>query len=82
MALAAGSCASAIANASTIASQMRVPLIQGALREAELVLGFAEGRKRAWLFAQEVVVSEEQTEEGFALTVRWSAEQEAAYQRL
>ena len=34
MALAAGSCASAIANASTIASQMRVPLIQGALREA------------------------------------------------
>lgn len=56
--------------------------LQGALRTAELTLGFADGRKRAWLFAQDVVVHEEQTEEGFALEVRWSAEVEAAYQRL
>ncbi|MEM5519156.1 GTPase HflX [Sulfitobacter sp. AS59] len=56
--------------------------LQGAVREADLVLGFAEGKKRAWLFAQEVVVDEEQTEDGFALKVRWSAEQEAQFQRL
>ncbi|MEP3677132.1 GTPase HflX [Sulfitobacter sp.] len=56
--------------------------LQGALRTGELTLGFADGRKRAWLFAQDVVVHEEQTEEGFALEVRWSAEVEAAYQRL
>jgi GTP-binding protein HflX len=55
--------------------------LQGALRTAEVTLGFAEGRKRAWLFAQEVVVSEKQTDEGFVLTVRWSADVEAAYLR-
>ena len=56
--------------------------LQGAVREADLVLSFAEGRKRAWLFDQDVVVKERQTEEGFALTVRWSAKQEAQFQRL
>jgi len=56
--------------------------LQGALRTADLSLGFADGRKRAWLFAQDVVMSETQTEEGFDLTVRWSADVEAAYQRL
>jgi len=56
--------------------------LQGALRTAELSLTFAEGRKRAWLFAQDVVMSETQTEDGFDLTVRWSADVEAAYQRL
>ena len=56
--------------------------LQGALRTADLALSFAEGRKRAWLFSQDVVVDEEQTEEGFALTVRWSADVEAAYLRL
>lgn len=56
--------------------------LQGALRTAELSLTFAEGRKRAWLFAQEVVLSETQTEDGFDLEVRWSADVEAAYQRL
>lgn len=56
--------------------------LQGALRIADLTLSFAEGRKRAWLFAQDVVVREEQTDEGFQLEVRWSAEVEAAYLRL
>ncbi len=56
--------------------------LQGALREADLSLGFSEGRKRAWLFAQDVVLHETQTEDGFELTVRWSADQEAAFQRL
>jgi GTP-binding protein HflX len=55
--------------------------LQGAMRTAELSLTFDEGRKRAWLFSQEVVLSETQTDEGFDVTVRWSAEVEAAYQR-
>lgn len=56
--------------------------LQGAVREADLTLSFAEGRKRAWLFDQDIVVSEDQTEEGFTLTVRWSAKQEAQFQQL
>lgn len=56
--------------------------LQGALRSADITLTFAEGRKRAWLFAQEVVVNETQTDEGFELEVRWAADVEAAYQRL
>lgn len=56
--------------------------LQGALRTAELSLTFAEGRKRAWLFSQEVVLNETQTDEGFDLEVRWAADVEAAFQRL
>ncbi len=56
--------------------------LQGAVREADLFLEFADGKKRAWLFAQEVVLKEEQTEDGFNLTVRWSAQQEDQFQRL
>lgn len=56
--------------------------LQGAVREADLSLSFAEGRKRAWLFEQDVVVREDQTDEGFALTVRWSAKQEAQFAQL
>jgi GTP-binding protein HflX len=56
--------------------------LQGKVREADLVLPFAQGRKRAWLFDQDVVIAEDQTEEGFTLKVRWSAQQEAQFQRL
>ena len=56
--------------------------LQGAVREAELTLAFADGKKRAWLFEQDVVIEETQTEDGFNLIVRWSAQQEAQYQRL
>ena len=56
--------------------------LQGKVREADLVLAFAEGRKRAWLFEQDIVVEETQTEQGFDLKVRWSAQQEAQFQRL
>lgn len=56
--------------------------LQGAVREADLVLAYADGKKRAWLFEQDVVVSEDQTEDGFALTVRWSAKQEAQFLQL
>lgn len=56
--------------------------LQGALRTAEFSLTFAEGRKRAWLFSQEVVVNETQSDEGFDIEVRWAADVEAAFQRL
>ena len=74
---------SAITGEGLEALQARVAeALQGAVRQAELHLEFREGRKRAWLFAQDVVVSEEQTEDGFDLVVRWSARQEAQYQAL
>ena len=56
--------------------------LQGSVREADLSLSFAEGRKRAWLFEQDVVIKEDQSEDGFELTVRWSAKQEAQFQKL
>ncbi len=56
--------------------------LQGAVREADVSLSFADGKKRAWLFEQDIVVKEAQTEDGFDLTVRWSAKQEAQFQRM
>lgn len=48
----------------------------------DLHLGFDAGRKRAWLFEKDMVETETQTEEGFDLTVRWSARQEAQFKDL
>ncbi len=56
--------------------------LQGAVREAVLTLEFSDGKKRAWLFDQDVVESERQTDDGFEITVRWSARQEAEFQQL
>jgi GTP-binding protein HflX len=56
--------------------------LQGAKRSADLSLAFSEGKKRAWLFAQDLVEEERQTETGFELSVRWTAEQEAQFERL
>jgi GTP-binding protein HflX len=53
------------------------------LREAahhtQLSLTFAQGKKRAWLFAQELVTSETQSETGFEICVTWSAKQEKQF---
>ena len=56
--------------------------LQGAVTEETLHLPYAEGSKRAWLFEQDVVIKEDQSEDGFELTVRWSAKQEAQFQKL
>ncbi|MGC9369791.1 MAG: GTPase HflX [Paracoccaceae bacterium] len=48
----------------------------------ELRLGFAEGRKRAWLYDQGVVEAEEQDDEGYTLTVHWTARQEKRFRDL
>lgn len=46
---------------------------------AEIVLGFDEGRKRAWLHAEDIVLSEIAGDDGWTLTVRWSERQEARF---
>ncbi|WP_172328731.1 GTPase HflX [Mangrovicoccus sp. HB161399] len=51
-------------------------------QEEVLHLGFGDGRQRAWLFEQNVVQSEIQTEDGFDVTVFWTARQAERYRRL
>ncbi len=47
-----------------------------------LKLGFADGKQRAWLFKEGIVEAEEQTEDGFDLTVFWTARQAAKFASL
>ena len=47
--------------------------------DVTITLGFAEGRKRAWLHAEGVVLTEEQTDAGHRLHLRWTARQAARY---
>ncbi|MEX0307763.1 MAG: GTPase HflX [Ruegeria sp.] len=54
-------------------------VLQGARHEAKLTLGFAEGDKRAWLYRQDVVRSEEQSEHGFEITVLWTDKQASKF---
>jgi GTP-binding protein HflX len=55
----------------------------GEERRAEvLTLAFDEGRKRAWLFEKGLVEEEVQGEDGYRLTVFWSARDRARYEAL
>ncbi|MCG7626431.1 GTPase HflX [Epibacterium sp. MM17-32] len=56
--------------------------LQGVRHTDVLHLEFSQGKQRAWLFKEEVVQSEEQTEEGFELTVRWTDLQKARFEKL
>jgi GTPase len=56
--------------------------LQGARIERLLHLEFSEGKRRAWLFAQDIVQNEEQTETGFAITVLWTSRQQAEFAAL
>ncbi|WP_299148194.1 GTPase HflX [uncultured Tateyamaria sp.] len=56
--------------------------LQGTVITETVVLPYAEGRKRAWLFEQDVVEAERQDENGFAFDVRWSAIQKARFDGL
>jgi len=56
--------------------------LQSAASVEELVLPFSEGRRRAWLFDQDVVENETQGDEGFTLTVRWNPMQKARFEGL
>ncbi len=50
--------------------------------EVVLDLPFSEGRKRAWLFDQSVVGSEIQGDDGYKITVFWTARQEKQFRDL
>jgi GTP-binding protein HflX len=50
--------------------------------ERNLTLPFAEGRRRAWLHDHGLVLAERQAEDGWTLTVRWTARQEKRWQML
>ncbi|AHD00942.1 GTPase HflX [Leisingera methylohalidivorans] len=56
--------------------------LQGVRHEELLKLTFAEGKQRAWLFREDLVQSEEQTETGFDITVLWTDRQKAKFERL
>lgn len=50
--------------------------------ERILTLPFADGKRHAWLHAQGVVEAETQDEDGWTLTLRWTARQEKRYRDL
>ena len=50
--------------------------------ERELVLPYAEGKKRAWLFDEGVVEQEEAGEDGYVVTVRWTPRQEKQFREM
>lgn len=56
--------------------------LQNARTETVLHLSFEDGRRRAWLFEQDVVQEESQTENGFEIRVLWSDVQKARYDAL
>ncbi len=47
-----------------------------------LTLSFTEGRKRAWLHAEGVVLDEVQTEDGHRLALRWTDRQEKRFREI
>lgn len=47
-----------------------------------LAVPFSDGRRRAWLHAEGVVLEERATDTGFAVDVRWTARQEKRYRDL
>ena len=47
-----------------------------------LDLPFSDGRGRAWLYEQGVVTDEQETEDGFRLTVSWTARQAREWRQL
>ncbi|MBY6134462.1 GTPase HflX [Nocardioides marinus] len=56
--------------------------LQGVRHEEVLNLSFAEGKQRAWLFKEDLVQKEEQTDSGFVVTVLWTDRQKARYRKL
>jgi GTP-binding protein HflX len=50
--------------------------------ERELRLGFEDGRKRAWLHAEGVVLAEKEMKTGYRIAVRWTARQEKRFREL
>lgn len=47
--------------------------------EADITLGFDQGRARAWLHAENLILNEDMTDTGWQITVLWSARHEARF---
>ncbi len=56
--------------------------LAGAKTVETVKLPFSDGKKRAWLFAQDIVEAEGQSEIGFDITVRWTARQKLDFERV
>jgi len=50
--------------------------------QAQLMVPFAQGGKRAWLHEQNIVQHETEAEDGWHLTVRWTARQQNRWRKL
>ncbi len=50
--------------------------------EEELLVDYAQGKARAWLFANNLVFGEDQEEDGYKLKVRWTEMQKQQFARL
>ena len=57
-------------------------ILQGVRLRETLNLGFSQGKKRAWLFREDIVEGEEQTEDGFEITVLWTDRQKSKFNAL
>ncbi|WP_424970086.1 GTPase HflX [Dinoroseobacter sp. S76] len=57
-------------------------LLTPAVTDDTLMIPYAEGRARAWLFEQGVVEGEAQTDEGYELQVRWTPAQKARFEAM
>ncbi len=56
--------------------------LKGEERRETLQLAFTDGRRRAWLHERGLVLAERQTQDGFALDLRWTARDRTAFDAL
>jgi GTP-binding protein HflX len=56
--------------------------LDGARERTELTVPFEDGRRRAWLHENRVVLEERQGDDAWLITVRWTPRQRDAYNRL
>jgi len=57
-------------------------MLTGETRLEEIALPYAEGRKRAWLHQNGLIEDETEGEDGYRLTLRWTARQRAEFDAL
>lgn len=62
--------------------QMAARALEAERHVTHLHLPYEDSRKRAWLHQQGVIESETQTDEGFDLSVRWTARQEKEFREM
>jgi len=74
---------------SAITGEGMAPLLDGIAEKlgetrysTEMLLPFADGKRRAWLHAQDVVDSEDAEEDGYRLRVLWTARQEKRFREM